>query len=111
MTDTKEVRMAKQRAASKDWYQRNKAKRNKEIRERKREISAWLREYKSKLKCKNCKENHPACLQFHHIDPKAKEVNISHAANDGWSKERLLKEIEKCIVLCANCHFKLHHPD
>jgi hypothetical protein len=111
MPDTKEVRMAKQRAACKDCYSRNKEKRLREIYAKKREMVAWLREYRSKLGCQECQENHPACLQFHHVDPNTKEINLSFAANRGWSKKRILKEIEKCIVLCANCHFKLHASD
>jgi hypothetical protein len=34
---------------------------------------------------------------------------IAQAVNQGWSKERILEEIKKCDVLCANCHFKEHY--
>ena len=63
---------------------------------------------KKGLKCAKCGEGHPACLVFHHRDPKEKEFDIG----DGfWSKsvERVMNEIAKCDVLCANCHKKLHY--
>lgn len=66
----------------------------------------WWQDYKSKLKCELCPETHPACLQFHHTDDN-KEGNVATLARRG-NRQKLLKEIEKCQVLCANCHFKLH---
>jgi len=62
--------------------------------------------FKTGNPCK-CGENYSACLEFHH-NIKSKEINISDAISRGWSMERIMKEIEKCIVLCANCHRKLH---
>lgn len=52
-----------------------------------------------------------ACLEFHHKDPSKKEVTLSRAVNNGWSIERMEKEIAKCVVLCANCHRKLHYEE
>jgi L-lactate utilization protein LutB len=68
----------------------------------------WLRNLKLTLKCSRCGESHPACLDFHHLDPKTKEGLIGQMANRGLSEQRILAEIEKCIVLCANCHRKEH---
>lgn len=51
----------------------------------------------------------PVCLEFHHIiNPKDKEFSPANAYSWGWGIERIKKEISKCIVLCANCHRKLH---
>lgn len=69
----------------------------------------WFDEYKSTLKCKKCPENHPSCLEFHHRNPNEKEIALGDAVRLGWSKERTMKEIEKCDVLCSNCHRKLHY--
>lgn len=63
---------------------------------------------KASLKCSKCDENHPATLEFHHIDPSKKDFAISKMRNAYRSKEKALEEISKCIVLCANCHKKLH---
>lgn len=63
---------------------------------------------KKTLSCAHCEENHPAVLEFHHEDPKKKEGSISKLALE-WADERLRKELDKCTVLCANCHRKLHY--
>jgi hypothetical protein len=45
----------------------------------------------------------PAALEFHHVDPKQKSFGL---AMRGLTRsiERLRKEAEKCVLLCANCH-------
>lgn len=86
---------------NKQYYKDKASKRTKELRE-------WLREIKSKLCCAKCDQNHPAALDFHHDDPKLKEMTVASAVNNGWNKERILEEIEKCTVLCATCH-RIHH--
>lgn len=53
-----------------------------------------------------CDETEPVCLDFHHIDPNEKDFTISK--HRGKSKENLLKEIKKCVCVCANCHRKIH---
>tara|TARA_R100000365_G_C2699200_1_gene38316 strand:+ start:87 stop:542 length:456 start_codon:yes stop_codon:yes gene_type:complete len=53
--------------------------------------------------CGNHFKNNPQVLDFHHIDPKTK--NVSHFWRTSYSQfNKILKEIKKCIVLCANCH-------
>jgi len=46
------------------------------------------------------------CLDFHHKDPNEKDFTIGKYRNK--SKENLLKEIEKCVCVCSNCHRKIH---
>ena len=89
-------------------YQANRAREIERTNARRKEIVAWVEELKSKLSCISCGESHPGCIDFHHRDPEEKEMDISLAAQHGWSQERILKEIEKCDVLCSNCHRKLH---
>lgn len=71
-------------------------------------IREWFIELKSKLKCSVCAENHPATLDFHHIDNTLKFKGLCEMVAETYSKEVILKEIEKCVVLCANCHRKHH---
>lgn len=78
-------------------------------RQRIAEIKAWFAEYKASLKCSRCTENHPACLQFHHLGDK--KDNVSNMVGQGHGKEDILKEVSKCIVLCANCHAKKHFEE
>lgn len=94
----------------KAWYQRNRAARLKVSRDRRKELRAWWWDYKSSLKCNRCGEDHPATLDFHHIDGKARrEDGVAALMQSGCSKDRILKEIAKCEVLCANCHRKEHY--
>lgn len=74
---------------------------------RKRLLTQKVRLYKSSIGC-SCGERHPACLHFHHPDDN-KEKSISQALQWGWSWERLEIEMKKCVVMCANCHAKLHY--
>lgn len=78
---------------------------------RREEIKHWYRNLKVNLECEKCPENHPACLTFHHVHPIDKEITISQAVSWCWSKKRILKEMEKCIVLCSNCHLKFHSKE
>lgn len=97
------------RENSRKHYLANKSRYLRRIRNRRLQLRAWLRSFKSLLKCGHCGENHPACLAFHHNDPSKKEVSVSHAINIcKWGIPRIKAEIAKCTVLCANCHAKLH---
>jgi hypothetical protein len=88
-------------------YRRNRDKRKNEKKERKKRIKIWFYNYKKKhCSCEKCGEEHPATLDFHHIEDK--EWNISAMVRGGYSKEKIKKEMEKCEVLCVNCHRKEH---
>ncbi len=71
----------------------------------------WYTEYKSTLKCVKCGENHPACLDFHHSDPTQKDIEVSKLIGSTFSIKYIMKEINKCEVLCANCHRKFHYNE
>ena len=75
-----------------------------------REKVRLIREHKAKSGCVRCGEKHIACLEFHHRDPSDKEVTLGSRAGH-ISNEKLLAEIAKCDVLCANCHRKEHWND
>ncbi len=46
-------------------------------------------------------------LEFHHKDPKEKDFNIfSKSHSRSW--ERVKNEIDKCMLVCANCHREIH---
>jgi len=96
----------------KEHYAKNRDSYIKKARLREQELRLWFFEYKTKLKCSRCGESHPACLQFHHKDPSEKDENISTLVTCSHkSKAAILKEISKCIVLCANCHAKEHFDE
>jgi hypothetical protein len=58
--------------------------------------------------CMSCKERHPACLDFHHRDPMQKTLSVGVLICRCAAMDTILEEIEKCDVLCSNCHRKLH---
>jgi predicted nucleic acid-binding Zn ribbon protein len=49
-------------------------------------------------------------LHFHHLEPAKKSFQLDARAisNHGW--DVVIEEFGKCILLCSNCHFELHHP-
>ena len=64
---------------------------------------AWLAQMKSDLGCVDCGERDARCLDFDHVRG-VKTHNIAHMT--ACSRERVLAEIAKCDVRCANCHRK-----
>ncbi len=70
---------------------------------------AWWAEYKSKFSCSVCNESRHWCLDFHHTDPHTKEGSVSELIVNNSSRERILEEISKCIVVCRNCHADIHY--
>ena len=46
-------------------------------------------------------------LSFHHVDPKKKDFGISFRGfTRSWEKTKT--ELDKCILLCMNCHMEIH---
>lgn len=81
------------------------ANRNKE---RKQRDKIWLTNIKKELVCSICGENRHWVLDFHHKNPEEKEDNISNLLAK-TTKLKILEEISKCDILCANCHRDLHY--
>lgn len=90
------------------YYHRNEDTIKKRSTKNKQLKRKWFKKLKAELQCKQCGEDHPACLCFHHNNPSEKEIAVSMSLHMGWGKERILDEIKKCTVLCENCHRKLH---
>lgn len=64
-----------------------------------------------KIKCNYCIETHIACLEFHHLNKKNKAINISEIQVRMWAIKKIDQELNKCIVICSNCHRKLHYEE
>jgi hypothetical protein len=103
---SKEDRLAAQRR----YYARNVAKVVAKVQENNKRYKNEWDVFKGSLKCERCGEDHPATLDFHHINPAEKEYAVSSLVrNKQFAKAK--KEVEKCEVLCANCHRKHHHEE
>ena len=89
-------------------YRRNKSYYFQKAAKRRKNLRAWFTEYKTTLSCEKCGyDEHHSALDFHHLDD-SKERGMSDGVNRGWGKEKIKKEIAKCIILCANCHRVVH---
>jgi hypothetical protein len=65
----------------------------------KKRVLEWLSEHP----CVDCGEGDPIVLEFDHVLGK-KTDNIADMVNSCYSWPRILEEIAKCVVRCANCH-------
>lgn len=69
---------------------------------RRHTIRDWLQQYKRSHPCISCGEADPIVLEFDHRDPKQKLFNIGLIKDIALS--RVIAEVAKCDVRCANCH-------
>ena len=61
-------------------------------------------------KCQKCGyDKSLSAFDFHHKNPDNKEFTIASCCNIAWKKMK--QELDKCILLCSNCHRELHNPD
>jgi hypothetical protein len=104
-----EVNPRKTKSYDEDYRALNRDKRNANDRARHAQGRTYLQQIKTEKGCARCGYNeHPAALDFNHIDPTTKSFNIASCASH--SKELLDAEIAKCEILCANCH-RIHTYD
>lgn len=83
---------------NKDYY-RAKAKKSEEF------ISHVISSIKANTPCEDCKSYYdPICMDFDHLEQNEKLYNVSKGICFGYSLFRILKEIDKCEIVCANCH-------
>jgi len=58
--------------------------------------------------CKCGYDKNISALEFHHLEAKDKELQWNKLRQVGW--ESVIKELQKCIMVCANCHRETHNP-
>jgi len=89
-----------QNELSKAHYQNNKEYYLNKGLKRRRAIVSFLRKIKESTGCFRCDENRGICLDFHHEYDKEFTIH----PNKGYTNDKYIEEIKKCIILCANCH-------
>jgi hypothetical protein len=52
-----------------------------------------------------------SALEFHHLNPDKKSFGIDLRKCSCANWERLVEEVKKCVLICANCHRERHNPD
>lgn len=81
-----------------------------------RDVRGLIRKYEAVIrfggKCTKCGyDKNLSGLEFHHLNPETKSFGIDLRAFSSHKLEDLNEELNKCILLCANCHRELHHPE
>lgn len=91
-------------------YKRCRLCRAEKVQRRRSKVKKLLVEYKGGC-CQFCGYNKSVkSLHFHHLDPNEKEFGVSMKGRT-LAIETLKKEVDKCILLCANCHGELHDEE
>jgi hypothetical protein len=100
----------KQQGYSKKYYEKNKDKVKATTKKTDSVFKQQWKEFKATLSCLECGVDHPAVLDFHHIDPEMKNASV-HRLIQSRSYKKALEEVEQCVVLCANCHRVYHYNE
>ena len=103
--------MDKRKHSQRVYYERNKDEINIRKKNRRKEMGVWFKKLKRNHKCVICGEDDASCIEFHHINREDKDFTISDSIRNGYSQQRVLKELAKCIPVCSNCHRKIHKHD
>lgn len=96
------------RKEGKKHYDNNKSLVYEKTMDRRNIINVMFKQGKSRMYCVVCSESADCCLDFHHINPKHKNVEISNMLSRGFSPNSILRELRKCLIVCSNCHRKIH---
>ena len=106
-TYIKGCRCASCSEASREYYRaytatyRGNTARKKSVIKNRLARKEWLNSIKTQSGCVDCGYNtHPEVLQFDHLEDKTFGIS----SNRNLAKSRILEEIKKCQVVCANCH-------
>ncbi len=98
--------VVRQREKQRQWaradYHANPEKYRIRDQKRHRALISLVSSYKTR--CSRCGFSNPKALDFHHREPSQKKFTIGNATRDKIDPKRLIAEIQKCDVLCANCH-------
>lgn len=96
--------------STKQWRENNPEKVKKQQRQYCKKIKKYIQNYKLSKGCAICGyDKCAAALDFHH-NGKDKTIGTGQAFGSR-SLENVKKEIEKCDVLCSNCHRELHYKE
>ena len=100
--------LEREAAAMRQWRAANPERDRQNWIANRRAKKEWLDSLK--VKCGKCGETHVACLEFHHRNPAEKDFLLSVGVAK-YTLARLQAEVDKCDVICANCHRKLHYDE
>jgi hypothetical protein len=88
-----------------DWYKANKARRKDKVRADRRDYVDWLDSLKEGKPCADCGGVYPPyVMEWHHLPGSEKKLVVADTRRASFSRARILAEIAKCELVCANCH-------
>lgn len=90
--------------ARRKHHELNRQKNIQKAIDRRQSIRDKIWEYRNTHPCVDCDFADPRTLQFDHLPGCDKEFDISQAAQRGFAWNKIQTEIDKCEVVCANCH-------
>jgi DNA-binding CsgD family transcriptional regulator len=83
-----------------------KVRNYKHVKTHRQKIKEKAIKYKGE-KCEKCGYNKCIrALEFHHLDPNKKDFTIGNYKILSWDKIKI--ELDKCILICSNCHREIH---
>ena len=91
------------------YYTKNSAKAKKHKKAYEKRNKEFITRVRKRLKCLKCGLDKWYLIEFHHLDPKTKEIGVTNLQYNAYSIERIKKEIRKCVPVCRNCHMEFHH--
>jgi hypothetical protein len=96
---------------NKIWAKSHRNKYRKYLLDWRHKREEWYFNLKKGKSCEICGESHPACLDYHHKNPQDKINLPRRMAMSTANNNLILKEISKCMLICSNCHRKIHYKE
>jgi len=77
------------------------------VQRRRHKVKQMAIDYKGGC-CQECGyDKYNGALEFHHLDPNEKDFSLGYKGHcTAW--EKVKKELDKCVLLCSNCHKEVH---
>ena len=111
--DGKKMKFCSLSCKQKDFYRNRGGKSNTSFRQFIRAASRKMELIDLKGgKCEMCGyDKNISALEFHHIDPSTKKHNLDSRFLANSSYEKIAEEVDKCMLLCSNCHKEIHNEN
>lgn len=97
-----------EKIAHRNHYEANKNTYVKRSSERRMRLAQEYHAWKTQQKCCRCDETDECCLEMHHFNPSEKEHGLASFAMSNFGNDAWYAELAKCIIVCSNCHKKIH---
>jgi hypothetical protein len=87
------------------WYRANKKRRQAKVRADRQAHVTWLDSLKEGKPCADCGQVYPPyVMEWDHLPGSAKSLVLADTRRAAYGKNRILAELAKCELVCANCH-------